>query len=236
METSRRKFIVIEGSDGSGKTEQVKKLLELLRARGFDWLTVDFPQYDRQSAHFVKRYLKGDYGSVDEVSPEKASIFYALDRFDASPEIRRALGLGMLVVANRYVASNLAHQGAKIKDLAEREKFFKWEHELEYGIFGIPKPDINIVLHVPAETSFELASRRDQGKLGYLEHGKKDIHEGNLEYLRKAEAVYLHLVDAFPEDFVIVECAPGGKLLSLDEIHEKIWAIVEPILISPRAS
>ncbi|MEK7463030.1 MAG: thymidylate kinase [Patescibacteria group bacterium] len=221
----RGKFIVIEGTDGSGKTTQFEKLV--LRVESPVAL-FDFPQYDKPSSFFVKEYLAGHYGTAEEVGPYKASLFYAIDRFDVAPMINKALTEGKTVFSNRYVGSNMGHQGAKIEDKKERLKYFNWLYDLEYNIFGIPKPDLNIVLHVPAKTAQEFASKQNKG--GYAAGEKRDIHEGNLKHLEHAEMVYLEMSEIFPKDFQLVECVENGKLLSIDAVHEKVWKAVSKIL------
>ncbi len=214
-------LIVIEGTDGSGKTEQFKRLVSRLSERA-EVMPIDFPRYDLPSSHFVTEYLNGAYGSNADVGPKKASLFYALDRYDASvKQLRKWLTEGKTVAANRYVGSNMGHQGGKIADDEERRKFFEWLYDLEYGILGIPKPDLNIILHMPARMAQELVSRK--AKRDYIAGKTYDIHEADLAHLANAEKVYLQMAEWFPDDFTIVECAPGGKLLSIDEIHEKVW-------------
>src|SRR3989344_4731037 len=219
------KFIVIEGTDGSGKATQTGLLVERLKAAGRKVAMVDFPRYGNPSSHFIEKYLNGGYGDMSEIGPEKASLFYALDRFDASPDIKSWLADGAVGVANRYVASNMGHQGSKIKDAEARSDFFKWIHDLEYGILGIPRPDINILLHVPAETAYELVGQK--GDRAYLKGGRRDMHEGSVEHLRQAETTYKEMMAMFPQEFLGIECAPGGKLLPPEEISAKIWESVQ---------
>src|SRR5690606_22484531 len=107
-------FIVIEGTDGSGKGTQFKLVTDHLRAKGYNVATFDFPQYDLPSSYFVKKYLNGEYGSADEIGPYTSSLFYALDGYEAAPAIRQALEEGKIVLANRFTGSNMAHQGTKI--------------------------------------------------------------------------------------------------------------------------
>ena len=224
-EQQKGKFIVIEGTDGSGKTTQFEKLVLRIENRV---ATFDFPQYDKPSSFFVKEYLNGRYGTVEEVGPYKASIFYAIDRFDISSKIREAVSDGKIVVSNRYVGSNMGHQGAKIEDKKERTKYFKWLYELEYGILGIPKPDLNIILYMPAEIAQGFVDKKSARD--YIGGKKRDIHEGNLGHLKKAEKTYLEMAEIFPDDFKIIECFEDGKVLSIDDIHEKLWRIVENML------
>jgi dTMP kinase len=224
------KFIVIEGTDGSGKTEQFNRLI-LRLPDGFEFKTADFPQYDEPSSYFVREYLNGKYGALEdeESGPRRASLFYALDRFDASEKkLKKWLADGAAVIANRYVGSNMGHQGGKIGDEKKRKDFFRWLYDLEYGIFGIPKPDLNIILHMPAEIAQELVDRKAARE--YIGGRKRDLHEGNLEHLRHAEKVYLQIAELFPDDFQVIECAPDGDLLSIEEIHAKVWDIARKTL------
>src|SRR2546423_12717689 len=125
------KFIVLEGTDGSGKTTQFKKLIDRLE-KEHEVTTFDFPQYAKPSSYFVKEYLNGRYGTLAEVGPYRASIFYALDRFDVGREISKWLKEDKIIVSNRYVSSNMGHQGAKIKDIKERKEYFKWIDQFEF--------------------------------------------------------------------------------------------------------
>lgn len=222
------KFTVIEGTDGSGKTEQFKKLIEKLEFCNFKVATFDFPQYGKPCAYFVEQYLNGKYGSWEEVGPYKASMFYALDRFGASKEIKEELQEGKIVISNRYVASNMGHQGSKINSKAERIKLYKWLDELEFEILEIPRPDLNIVLHVPAEIAQKLVDKK--GEREYLKGVKRDIHEADIEHLRQAERAYLEIVKLFPRQFKLVECVENNVLLSIEDIHEKVWQIARKIL------
>ena len=195
-------------------------------------IAFDFPQYGQPSAYFAESYLNGKYGTAEEVGPERASLFYALDRYEASFALRQALTEGNVVVANRYVGSNLAHQGGKIQDAAARKKFFEWGYKLEYEMLGIPKPDVSLVLHVPAAMAQALVLKK--GERAYLNGAKRDIHEADLNHLKHAEEAYLEMVRLFPKDFVLLECVEKGKLLSIDEIHERIWQVAERFLLNPR--
>ncbi len=211
------KFIVIEGTDGSGKTVQFERLV-LAFPEGTKLGTLDFPQYNEPSSYFVQKYLTGKYGG--DIGPYAASVFFAADRFDAKLKMLQWFEEGRFVVANRYVASSMAYQGAKIESKSDRETFYKWLYRLEYEIFGIPKPDLNIVLHVPAEISAKFVEKRRP----------RDIHESDPAYQKRAEQVYLEIAALFPKDFQVIECAPDGVMLTPHEIHEKVWAIAQKAL------
>ena len=143
-------FIVIEGSDGSGKGTQFTLISDKLKAQGYDIATYDFPQYDQPSSYFVREYLNGNYGSADELGAYTPSLFFALDRFQAAQSIKRDLAAGKIVLSNRFIGANLAHQGQKINDEAEKTRYYEWLYDLEFNILGIPKPDVNVVLLVPS--------------------------------------------------------------------------------------
>lgn len=231
------KFILIEGIDGSGKSTQTKLLVNRLQDNGFPVVTIDFPQYGKKSAGLVEEYLTGKYGHPEEVGPYRASIFYACDRYDACPKIKKWLEGGKIVVADRYVASNIGHQGGKIKDRKERKKFLQWLYELEYKIFGIPKPDITFVLRVPVRIAQALSGNvtdkeKEAKKKIYLGSKKQDLHEADITHLINAERSYLEAVEEFPEDFRVVECAKNNKLLPPETIHQKVWGETRKILES----
>lgn len=224
-------FIVLEGSDGSGKGTQFRLLAERLKAVGHEVAVFDFPRYDEPSSHFVRRYLNGEYGPASEVSPYTASIFYALDRYEASPHIKKAIGSGKVVLANRYVGSNMAHQGTKFSKLAEQRGFFMWADSLEYQLLGIPRPNINLFLKVPAEISFELIAKKTLR--GYTDK-KRDEHEADLEHIKKAVSTYDLLCKLLPRDFKEIDCTRDGQLLTIVEINDKIWESLKPLLPEPK--
>jgi dTMP kinase len=228
------KFIVFEGIDGSGKSTQAKLLAKALKKEGYKISFIDFPQHGQKSAGLVDEYLIGKYGSAKEVSPYQASIFYACDRYAASFKIRNWLKRGHIVIADRYIGSNVGHQGGKIKNKKERTKYLKWLYNLEYGIFKIPKPDINFILKVPPKIAQTLSGKiTDKKKMAkkrkYL-GGKKDIHEENLTHLINTERAYLDAAKEFPKNFKIVECFKNGELLPPKIIHKEILRKVKKIL------
>ena len=170
--TNQGKFIIIDGTDGSGKATQTKLLVERLKNEKHQVEMIDFPQYGQKSAGLVEEYLNGKYGSAQEVGPYRASIFYACDRYAASGQIKKWLTDGKIIICNRYVSSNMGHQAGKIADLKERDKFLEWLFELEYNLFGIPKPDVNILLFMPPEIGQELVDQK--GHRDYI-GDKKEI-------------------------------------------------------------
>jgi len=228
VKPARGKFIVIDGTDGSGKATQSKMLVDTLVKAGYGVELADFPQYGNRSAGMIEEYLiSKKYG---QVNPYAASIFYAIDRFDASFRIRRWLEEGKVVVTNRYVTANAGHQGGKIKDRFDRLKYFKWLNNLEYNIFGIPKPDLNIILRVPAETAQKLAKNKWRENKPHMKGKKSDLHEEDLNHLKNAERVYVEIAKLFPNT-KLVDCIYRGKLLSPLQVHNKVWELVRRIAL-----
>jgi dTMP kinase len=221
------KLIVIDGTDGSGKATQAQLLTERLKRLGYDVALVDFPQYGKKSAGLVEEYLNGKFGTADEVGPYRASMFYASDRYDASFQIRKWLEEGKIVITNRYVTANMGHQGGKISDAAERQTYFNWLYQLEYEQFGIPKPDLNLILHVDAAVAQQLVDQK--GHRDYVGGQKRDIHEADLEHLRNAEKVYLEIAQTFP-GFQLIECSPNGAILDREAVSWLVWQAIAPLL------
>ncbi len=218
-------FIVLEGSDGSGKATQFKLLEQRLRAAGYSVVTFDFPRYSEDSSYFVRKYLAGDYGPAGTVNPYTASMFYALDRYEASQDIRKTLSGGAVVLSNRFVGSNMAHQGSKFSSDGEQRGFFMWEDSLEFQLLGIPRPNLNIFLHLPAEVSQRLILKRAE------QNGTEpDEHEKDLDHLRRSVEAYELLCRLFPKDFSKVQCAPDGRLLDVKTISNLIWQLIKPLL------
>jgi dTMP kinase len=223
---AKGKFIVLDGTDGSGKTTQFKLLVEALKNLGYQVEHADFPQYGKKSAGPVEEYLNGRYG---QINPHAGSILYAVDRFDASFQIRQWLDEGKIVISNRYVTANAGHQGGKIDTDDERAIFFGWLKELEYNIFKIPQPDLNIILHVPAHIAQELVDKKPDEMRIYAEGKKRDIHEADLDHLKKAEKVFLQVHEHFPNT-ELVACFEDGKLMSIEEIHKIVLDKVRKVI------
>lgn len=223
-------LLVFEGTDGSGKTTQLEILQKRLLDQGYEVEVIDFPQYGKKSAGLVEEYLNGKYGSLNEVSPYQASVLYAADRFDASSRVKDWLQKGRIVIANRYVLSNMAHQGCKLEDRQERSRFFRWLRELEYEVFGIPRPDLNIILHIEAEAAYKLVG--DKYARDYIENASnRDIHENDAEHLRQAEQAYVQIANEFSGNRII-PCTRNGIVLSRQEVHERVWQAVLDFLPS----
>ena len=212
----RGKIIVIEGTDCSGKETQSKRLIERLDNCKY----FSFPNYDSPTGKIIagpylgKSYVCEGWFSegADAVNPKIASLYYAADRKYNINKINELLDSGYNVILDRYIYSNMAHQGGKIKDSNERHKMYKWLEQLEFGLLELPQPDIKIFLYVPLEVSMEIRKNRVE---------KFDQHESNIEHLKHAEQSYLELVDLY--DFIKIDCTKDGKMLSVEEINEILY-------------
>ena len=224
---SKGVFLVIEGTDGSGKGTQFKLLVEKLEKQGYPVETFDFPQYENPSSYFVRQYLNGEYGTAEEVGPYTGSVFYALDRYEAAPKIKAALDQGKVVVANRFTGSNMAHQGTKFATSEERNGYFLWLEAIEFKMLGIPRPDLSLVLRVPAKIAQQLVDQKE--RRSYTDK-KRDLHEADINHLEKSVIVYDDLCRLFPEDFKQLDCVRGGKILAIEAISDLIWETVHPLL------
>lgn len=214
------RFIAIEGGDGSGKATQSKLLAAYARKKGYDVMEISFPRYGNDSAYYVERYLNGDYGQNADVPAELGTLPYALDRFAAKNDIVNHLANpNSLVIADRYMASNLAHQGAKIDSEQDRREFYQRTLLTEYNILGIPKPDLNLVLLVPVATA---QANVDKKSARSYTSAKRDIHESDSGHLEKAKLNYQELCKIYPDEFTSIDCMRASQLQSIDDIQKLI--------------
>lgn len=221
------KLIAIEGQDGSGKKTQADKLVtRLIREKDSNFIkTVAFPRYGQPSAKMVESYLKRELGPTETINAYEASTYYAHDRFAAAIVIRAWLTGGSIIIADRYTASNLAHQGGKIKDKNERHRFFQWLNWFEFEFLNNPRPALNLILDIPTEISFAAAKQRAIKKGRSL-----DGHEINFDHIKAATDAYKELAELFPDEYKLVGCLENGQWLSPEAIHEKVFALVETLL------
>lgn len=225
------KLIVIDGTDGSGKATQVELLAKTLKNEGYKVKIVDFPEYYKNFfGAFIGHCLSEQYYNFLNVHPKIASVLYAADRWESSQEMRNWLKKGFVVIANRYVSANQIHQGGKIKNAKKRNNFIKWLNEMEYEVFSIPRPDITLYLDLPTKIILKLLKHRDSSKMKreYLKK-KKDVHEADLNFLKNSRQSALKLVKEIP-NFIKIDCAPKGTILSRETIHQKIYEKVKKII------
>ena len=219
-------LVAIEGIDGAGKGTQAARVAETATAAGFTVASFSFPLYDGNPfSRAVADYLNGEFGGADDVHPELAALLYAGDRFHARPQLVAALAESDLVVCDRYVASNAAHQGAKLTGEA-RTRLLDWLDEVEYGEFALPRPELVVLLDAPVALARELVGRKAERGYTTLE---ADIHEADAGHSGATREVYLEL--AARDNWRIVRAAgDDGEPRGLDEVAGEVWAAVEPLL------
>jgi dTMP kinase len=219
----RGRFIVIEGTDGSGKGTQINLLEERLRKEGVDLKIVDFPQYESNLyGKLVGRYLKGEFGGLEDVNPYLASLAYAGDRLLAKPQIEKWLAEGNLVIANRYELSNKAYMSARLPE-DQRAEYASWLDDLEYNTNGLPKEELVVFLYVPPNIGQKNVDQKL--KRNYLGNKKRDIMESDLNYLKEVANIYLSMAASNP-NWAVIECTENGLMKSREEIHQQIVSIL----------
>ena len=221
-------LVVLEGLDGAGKSTQVKKLRSYLESLFGSLEYIHFPRYDAPVyGDLISRFLRGDFGSNEQVHPQLVALLFAEDRHGAAPEMKATLNAGGHVLLDRYVYSNIAYQCAKISDKEEADNLRNWIFNTEYGDFGLPVPDLNIFLDVPiAFVESKLKSQRGGDDRSYLEGGQ-DIHEADIEFQKKVRALYREQCEADPK-FIRIDCSDEyGEMLPPGAIFEKIRQTVD---------
>lgn len=216
-------LIVIEGVDGSGKTTQTNLLISYLKSKNIPVMLVDFPQYEGFYGQIVAKYLRGEFGSIQQTSPFLISIIFALDRSTIKDKMIEFLKNGGTIVANRYATSNMAHLAANMEDENKQKEFLDWIQELEYGQMKLPKEDTVVYLYMP----WQLATKLSEQKLETGNHhdylqGKFDIHEKDIQHRRETEEIYFKLCKMH-DHWKKIDCIDeNGSLLSPNQIHKKI--------------
>lgn len=224
-------FIVLEGLDGAGKSTQIRMLRQLFADRGVKSEYVHFPRFDSPVyGQLIARFLRGEFGGVQEVDPYLVALIFAGDRADAAPQIRQWLAEGKAVVLDRYVYSNVGFQCAKLPAGEERDRLADWIVNLEFGHNALPRPDLSLFLDVPfAFTERKLSEVREGDDRDYLQGGQ-DIHEASLQLQQDVRSVYLASAAKDPS-LRVVDCSDAsGAMESPEGIFAKIRAELTPIL------
>ena len=218
MDDVKGKIIVIEGTDCSGKQTQSELLVERLNKDGIKCVSFSFPCYDTPTGKIVGGAYLGKpeicpsfFEDAVKLDPKIACLYYAADRKYNIGRIQEYVDKGYYVILDRYVTSNLAHQGCKIEDKDERFYMYQWIDKLEYWLLELPKPDKTIFLHVPYDFSKELEKNRQ-----FL-----DEHEKSPEHLKNAERAYVELSQLYNWD--TIECVQDNKLRSIEDINNEIY-------------
>lgn len=226
MSKQRGKLIVIDGIDGAGKATQSAKLVERLHVEGYATATFDFPQYDQFFGQVVARYLRDEFGPVQQISPYLSNFLYAADRWSQREAITTALKAGTIVIMNRYVPSNIVYGSARLP-VRHRAAFRAWTKELEYHQLQIPTEDLTIFLSLSVQTAQRLL--RAKQDRSYLKGRRRDANERDRSYLTTVAKEYERYCRNEPSA-QLIRCEHAATLLTIDQIHERIWGVVESLI------
>ncbi len=211
---------MLEGTDGAGKTTQTQILLGNLRAKGLKVDTIDFPGYTRTSAgNLIERYLKGEFGELSATNPYLIAPLYALDRFESQQELAQKLKENDIVIATRYVISNLAYMSVKLPD-NKRVEFKHWLENLEYKVYKNYKEDWVFFLSLPPNLSNSLIQKRSAGK-----DVVKNIHEEDLNYMNDVWREYINYCQSNQHAFQI-DCFEDNQILPIQTIATRVQNLI----------
>lgn len=214
---------VIEGIDGSGKGTQAARLIASLRAAGVRCELFSFPRYQQtQFGAKIGDFLNGRFGSLDQVSPFLVSLLFAGDRFESKRLLLNAIHENDIVICDRYVASNIAHQAAKVTG-PERQELIDWVIHVEHQLYELPHPDRTIFLDLPVSKATELIAMKAQRS--YTERAA-DLQEADTEYLQKVHDVYVQL-STIEAGWVRIDCLNGDGIKSVDLIAESVLSVIK---------
>lgn len=219
------RLIAIDGVDASGKQTHTELLADYLSAQGYHVRRLSFPMYDSPSSSLVKMYLSGELGkSADDVDAYAASTLFAADRYatfkadwhkDYEDE-------NTIIVADRYVSSNMIHQASKITDISEKDKFLDWLYDFEFGLYHLPKPDMTIFLDMPTEYGRRLMEGRNNK---FSKSEKLDIHEADYSYLEKSYENAKYVAEKFSWEHIL--CVKDGEIRTIEDIQAEIIGLLK---------
>lgn len=218
------KLIVIEGTDGSGKSTQFKMLSDHLEKDGIAFKHLEFPRYSEESSALIRMYLGGQFGTKpSDVNAYSASAFYAVDRYASyKMDWGQWYEEGGLVLSGRYTTSNAVHQASKVTG-AEREKYLQWLYDFEYDKMQLPRPDLTIYLDVPTDYTEKLLRSREQ-----TTNTNADIHEQDMDYLATCRECGRTAAEFY--GWTLIQCVRDGKMRTIEDIHQEIYAAVKQCL------
>lgn len=211
------KLIVIEGTDGSGKSTQFRLMSEHLARDGVNFKHIVFPRYDQDSSALIRMYLGGQFGSrPSDVNAYAASSFYAVDRFASyKMDWGKWYEDGGVVLSDRYTTSNAVHQASKVPE-AERAEYMDWLYDFEYEKLGLPRPDLTIYLDVPTDFTEKMLRHREQAT-----NTKADIHEQDMSYLATCRQTGRAAAKHY--GWTTIRCVENGAMRSMEDIHQEIY-------------
>ncbi len=220
-------LIVLEGLDGAGKSTQISLLHSYFETLGLDVKYLHFPRFDAPVyGDLIARFLRGDFGSIENVHPTLVALLFAEDRRDAGSLLRDWLKKGFVVILDRYIYSNIAFQCAKTENSSRSKELRDWIFDLEFNQYKIPVPNLNLFLDVPLTfVDSKLTAAREGEEREYL-NGKQDIHEESISFQSRVRDIYLNECEK-KEGLIRVDCSDKeGNILSPDSIFRKITSFI----------
>lgn len=215
-------IIALEGVDGSGKGTQARLLYDRVLAAGKQAKLISFPRYSETLfGGAIGEFLNGRFGALDEVHPQLASLLYAGDRYESREMLLEAAEAHDFLIIDRYIASNVAHQGAKLQG-NERQAFVEWIGRVEHDVYQLPRADLVVLLDLPAAQAQQLIARKNARD--YTDKAA-DIQEADQDYLSRVRDVYLELSETEP-NWRRVVCGDGSEVREIADIAEEIWRAV----------
>lgn len=219
----RGAFIVLDGVDGSGKATQTELLVDALRKKGKKVKEIHFPRYDETFfGALIGECLTGQRGDFLKLDPYIASVIYAAERYESAALIRAWLAKGYVVIADRYSSSSQIHQGSKIRDIKRRKRFLAWLDTMEFGVFSIPRPDMIVYLDIPVSFAKRLLAQKSASEKKTYLKGKKDVVEGDREYMEESRKSATRLAKS-GNIWKTISCVRGNTLRTREEIHADIF-------------
>ena len=218
------KLIVIEGTDGSGKSTQFRLLSQRMEREGLSFQKLVFPQYAEPSSALIRMYLGGEFGSKPtDVNAYAASAFYAVDRYASYKKVwGQWYENGGLVLSDRYTTSNAVHQASKVQGEQQKD-FLNWLYAFEYDKLGLPRPDLTIYLDVPTDFTEKMLRHREQDT-----NTNADIHEQDTAYLATCRETGRAAARFY--NWTVIDCVKDGVMRSIEDIHQEIYGLVKACL------
>ena len=227
---SKGKLISLESCDGGGKTTQIEKISNYLEFNNYSHTFFHFPMYGHnQFSDLIARFLRGEFGNIDEVDPLFVANMYAMDRYKFLNELKAYLKTNDVVLLDRYVFSNIAYQGAKVESRNKRNELMDWIFAFEFNFLKLPYPDLNLFLNVPSEVIKERLNEKREGDDRTYLNGKEDIHEADLDFQNRVAQCYL---DTMSEKLncKIVRTTDFSLVLKPEQIFNSYEAEIDEVL------
>ena len=218
------KLIVLEGTDGSGKSTQFRLMAQRLTDEKVEFRRLVFPRYENESSALIRMYLGGEFGTKpSDVNAYAASAFYAVDRYASyKQDWGQWYEDGGLILSDRYTTSNAVHQASK-ETGESRDTFLKWLYEFEYDKLGLPRPDLTIYLDVPTDYTEKMLRSREQAT-----NTQADIHEKDMAYLATCRRTGRAAAEFY--GWTVIECVRDGAMRTMEDIHNEIYAAAKACL------